>query len=173
MLILYFIRYINARKTFDFPIICGIMIAVIYNMKEYISESPFDTEKEAENLATLLKGGEVIAFRGDLGAGKTCFTRGLAKGLGFKGTVNSPTFALVNEYIGGRLPLYHFDMYRVNSWEDLYSTGFFDYMDMGGVIAAEWSENIDGALGENTIYVTIEKIDENRRKIQICGVDFI
>ena len=140
-------------------------------MVEYISNSPLETEKIAETLANKLLGGEVIAFRGDLGAGKTCFTRGLARGLGFKGFVNSPTFALVNEYLGGRLNLYHFDMYRVENWEDLYSTGFFDYMELGGVIAAEWSENIDGALPENTIYITIEKIDENTRKISIDGVD--
>lgn len=140
-------------------------------MKDFISRLPLQTEKIAEDLAARLLGGEVIAFRGDLGAGKTCFTRGLARGLGFKGFVNSPTFALVNEYLGGRLNLYHFDMYRVENWEDLYSTGFFDYMELGGVIAAEWSENIDGALPENTIYITIEKIDENTRKISIDGVD--
>ena len=142
------------------------------DMKEFISHSPSVTEKIAEELSSKLLGGEVIAFRGDLGAGKTCFTRGLAKGLQFDGMVNSPTFALVNEYLGGRLNLYHFDMYRIENWEDLYSTGFFDYMDLGGVIAAEWSENIDGALPENTIYITIEKIDENTRKISIDGVDY-
>ncbi len=140
-------------------------------MKEFVSRSDTQTEEIAAKLAEKLNGGEVIAFRGDLGAGKTCFTRGLARGLGFSGIVNSPTFALVNEYLGGRLNLYHFDMYRVDNWEDLYSTGFFEYLDMGGVVAAEWSENIDGALGDNTIYITIEKIDENTRNIKICGVD--
>ena len=140
-------------------------------MKEFISRNDNDTERIAEKLADKLMGGEVIAFRGDLGAGKTCFTRGLARGLGFTGTVNSPTFSIVNEYIGGRLNLYHFDMYRVENWEDLYSTGFFEYIDMGGVVAAEWSENIDGALGNNTIYITIEKTDETTRNIKICGVD--
>ena len=140
-------------------------------MKEFISRNDNDTERIAEKLADKLMGGEIIAFRGDLGAGKTCFTRGLARGLGFTGTVNSPTFSIVNEYIGGRLNLYHFDMYRVENWEDLYSTGFFEYIDMGGVVAAEWSENIDGALGNNTIYITIEKTDETTRNIKICGVD--
>ncbi len=140
-------------------------------MKEFVSHCDTQTEQFAQTLAEKLMGGEVIAFRGDLGAGKTCFTRGLAKGLGYNGVVNSPTFALVNEYIGGRLNLYHFDMYRVENWGDLYSTGFFEYIDMGGVVAAEWSENIDGALPDNTIYITIEKIDENTRNIKICGVD--
>lgn len=140
-------------------------------MKEFISHSDIQTEEIAVMLAKKLTGGEVIAFRGDLGAGKTCFTRGLARGLGFTGMVNSPTFSLVNEYLGGRINLYHFDMYRVDNWEDLYSTGFFEYLDMGGVVAAEWSENIEGALPQNTIYITIEKLDENTRNIKICGVD--
>lgn len=136
-------------------------------MCEIISNSPSETEAFAEQFAKELKGGEVIAFKGPMGMGKTCFTRGLAKGLGFIGQVNSPTFALVNEYIGGRLPLYHFDMYRIESWEDLYSSGFFDYKETGGVIAAEWSENIEGALDEDTITVTIERIDGTTRKIII------
>ena len=121
----------------------------------------------AECLAQTLKGGEVIAFRGGLGMGKTCFVRGLAKGLGFTGDVSSPTFALINEYLGGRLNLYHFDMYRVEDWDSLYSTGFFDYLESGGVIAAEWSENIDGALPENTIYVEFERTGENSRTLTI------
>ena len=99
--------------------------------------------------------------------GKTCFTRGLARGLGYKGEVTSPTFALINEYIGGRLPLYHYDMYRVSGWEDLYSTGFFDYIECGGVIAAEWSENIEGALPENTVYVEFKSLGENSREITV------
>lgn len=136
-------------------------------MCEIITNSPGETEAFAEQFAKELKGGEVIAFKGPMGMGKTCFTRGLAKGLGFTGQVNSPTFALVNEYIGGRLPLYHFDMYRIESWEDLYSCGFFDYKDSGGIIAAEWSENIEGALDEDTITVTIERIDDTTRRINI------
>lgn len=138
-------------------------------MEKYYSDSPEETEKLGEALAEKLKGGEVIAFRGGLGMGKTCFSRGLARGLGFKGEVTSPTFALINEYVGGRLPLYHFDMYRINSWEDLYSTGFFEYLDSGGVIAAEWSENIENALPENTITVTFRRIDDNEREITVDG----
>lgn len=140
-------------------------------MSVFITKSEADTEKTGEKLAGYLTGGEVIAFTGDLGAGKTCFTRGLAKGLGFKGTVTSPTFAIINEYSGGQLNLYHFDMYRVTGWEDLYSTGYFDYLEAGGVIAAEWSENITSALPPHTIYVSIEKIDETSRKITVTGVD--
>ena len=134
---------------------------------QYISNSPDDTMRIAERLAETLKGGEVIAFRGGLGMGKTCFVRGLAKGLGFTGDVSSPTFALINEYLGGRLDLFHFDMYRVEDWDSLYSTGFFDYLESGGVIAAEWSENIDGALPENTVYVTFERTGENGRILTI------
>ncbi|MBE6781942.1 MAG: tRNA (adenosine(37)-N6)-threonylcarbamoyltransferase complex ATPase subunit type 1 TsaE [Ruminococcaceae bacterium] len=136
---------------------------------EIITKSPKETEKFAEDFAKNLVGGEIIAFKGPMGMGKTCFTRGLARGLGFSGQVSSPTFALVNEYLGGRLPLYHFDMYKVESWEDLYSCGFFDYMDMGGVIAAEWSENIEGALDENVIFVNISRVDDNTRKITVTG----
>lgn len=142
-------------------------------MKKYISDSPEKTEELGRLLAEKLKGGEVIAYRGGLGMGKTCFTRGVAEGLGFKGAVTSPTFALINEYIGGRLPLYHFDMYRVSGWDDLYSTGFFDYLEAGGVIAAEWSENIDGALPENTVTVSFTRIDDNTREITVDGADYI
>ena len=141
-------------------------------MIEIITNSPAETEAFAESIAEKLVGGEVIAFKGSMGMGKTCFTRGLAKGLGFSGQVTSPTFALVNEYIGGRLSLYHFDMYRIEGWEDLYSCGFFDYIEMGGVIAAEWSENIEGALEDNAISVTIIKLDENSRKIIVEGGAF-
>ena len=136
-------------------------------MEVYFSHSPEKTEEIAALIAKELNGGEVIAFRGDLGMGKTCFTRGLAAGLGFKGEVTSPTFALINEYIGGRLPLYHYDMYRISSWEELYSSGFFEYIDEGGIVAAEWSENIENALPENTIYVEIEAMSENERKITV------
>ena len=136
-------------------------------MQKFISHSPEDTEKIGENLGQTINNGCVIAFRGGLGMGKTCFTRGLAKGLGATDDVTSPTFALINEYLSGRIPLYHFDMYRVSGWEDLYSTGFFDYIEDGGVIAAEWSENIENALPDNTIYVTINKIDDNTREIII------
>lgn len=138
-------------------------------MKSYTTKSPEETESIGFKLAQTLRGGEVIAFRGGLGMGKTCFTRGLARGLGFTGTVTSPTFALINEYIGGRLPLYHFDMYRILGWEDLYSTGFFEYAEQGGVIAAEWSENIENALPAGTVTVSFEQTGENERVINIDG----
>ena len=136
-------------------------------MEVYISNSRGQTVEIGENLGKTLNGGEVVAFRGDLGSGKTCFTSGLAKGLGYKGDVTSPTFALINEYLGGRLPLYHFDMYRISSWDELYSCGFFEYIEVGGVVAAEWSENIESALPDNTIYVEFEKTGENSRKITV------
>ncbi len=141
-------------------------------MKVFNSCSATETENIAARFAQNLKGGEVIAFTGDLGAGKTCFTRGLGLGLGFKGDVTSPTFAIINEYIGGRLNLYHFDMYRVTGWEDLYSTGFFEYLEAGGVVAAEWSENIAAALPEDTIFINIEKTSDTTRKITIKGAKF-
>lgn len=136
-------------------------------MKEFISSSPEETEAIAEALAKELVGSEIIAFKGDLGMGKTCFTRGLAKGLGFTGEVNSPTFSIMNEYKGGRLDLYHYDMYRICSWEDLDSVGFFDYITLGGVVAVEWSENIEAALDGEVITVTIIRLDDNKRKITI------
>ncbi len=135
----------------------------------YISNSPCDTKKIARELAAQFKGGEVVAFYGDLGLGKTCFVKGLAEGLGYTGDVSSPTFAIINEYLGGRLNLYHFDMYRVTGWDDLYSTGYFEYMEAGGVLAIEWSENIENALPEDVIKVTIKRIDENSREIKITG----
>lgn len=138
---------------------------------EIITNSAKETEIFAKQFAKELNGGEVIAFKGSMGMGKTCFTRGLAKGLGFSGQVTSPTFALVNEYIGGRLPLYHFDMYRIEGWEDLYSSGFFDYKESGGVIAAEWSENIEGALDDDTIIISFERLGENSRKITVSRGD--
>ena len=136
-------------------------------METYITNSPEETEEVAKEFAKSLNGGEVIAYRGNLGMGKTCFTRGLAKGLGYDGYVTSPTFALINEYLGGRLNIYHFDMYRISSWDELYSSGFFEYIEQGGIVAAEWSENIENALPQNTIYVELEALDENQRKITI------
>lgn len=137
-------------------------------MEIYFSSKPEETEAIAEKLGKTLKGGTVVAYRGGLGMGKTCFTRGLAKGLGYNGEVTSPTFALINEYIGGRLPLYHYDMYRISSWDELYSSGFFEYIDEGGIIAAEWSENIENALPDKTVYVIIEATGDEGRKITIC-----
>lgn len=136
-------------------------------MERFISKSPQDTENIGKALGEKINDGVVIAFKGGLGMGKTCFTRGLALGLGSSDTVTSPTFALINEYLSGRLPLYHFDMYRISGWEDLYSTGFFDYIAEGGVLACEWSENIENALPENTIFVEFERIDDTTREIVI------
>lgn len=140
-------------------------------MLKFKSQSVTETEDFACRLGEKIKGGTVIAFFGGLGMGKTAFTRGLAKGLGNTADVSSPTFAIVNDY-GGKPPLVHFDMYKVNTWEDLYSSGFFDYLDMGAVIAAEWSENIEAALPENTVKVYIEKGNgENERIITVEGLD--
>ena len=137
---------------------------------EHLTHSAAETEALGCRLGCALAPGTVIAYRGGLGMGKTCFTRGLAAGLGIDpAEVSSPTFALVNEYRGGRLPLWHFDMYRVESFDALYSTGFFDYLDLGGVLALEWSENIDGALPEGTITITFERLGDESRSITIEG----
>ena len=112
----------------------------------YVTNNEEETQQLGERLAGALKPGAVIAFTGDLGAGKTAFTRGLARGLGIEERVTSPTFTIVNEYEGGRLPLFHFDMYRLGSSDELYDIGWEDYLARGGVCAVEWSENIDDAL---------------------------
>lgn len=138
-------------------------------MNRFITNSAEETERLGERIASKLKGTEVIALFGGLGMGKTAFTRGLARGLGADDVVSSPTFALVNEY-SGRVPVYHFDMYRVASWDDLYSTGFFDYLDTG-VLIIEWSENIEGALPENALRITISRGEnDNQRIFDIEGV---
>ena len=135
---------------------------------KFCSDSPEETEKIGAALGRLLQPGAVIAFEGDLGAGKTAFTRGLAKGLGSSDPVTSPTYTIVNEYLGGRLPLFHFDMYRLRSAEDLWDIGWDDYLDRGGVCAVEWSENVRSAL-EDPIFVRIEKTGEDSRCITIEG----
>lgn len=133
------------------------------------TSNPRETQEFAAKFASELNPGDVIAYIGGLGAGKTTFTRGLAQGLGIEEHVASPTFALLNEYRGGRLNLYHFDMYRVLDFESLCSTGFFDYLESDGVLAIEWSENIKDELPENTIYITLERdgSEESHRKITI------
>ncbi len=139
-------------------------------MIRIISDRAAETERIGERLAAKLNGDEVIALFGGLGMGKTAFTRGLARGLGVDDGVSSPTFALVNEY-RGKIPIYHFDMYRVQSWDDLYSTGFFDYID-NGVLVIEWSENIEGALPDNALRVTISRGEHDEQRIfEIEGVD--
>ena len=137
---------------------------------EYITNSPAETEAVAEKLAKLLRPGTVIAYRGDLGAGKTAFTRGLARGLGCDDMVTSPTYTIVNEYLSGRMPLFHFDMYRLASAEDLWDIGWEDYLERGGVCAVEWSENVEEAL-ESFILVNIEKTGDESRRITIEGGD--
>ena len=138
-------------------------------MSRWISNSAEETERLGERVASKLSGTEVIALFGGLGMGKTAFTRGLARGMGADDIVSSPTFALVNEY-RGRVPVYHFDMYRVASWDDLYSTGFFDYLE-NGVLVIEWSENIEGALPENALRITISRGEnDNQRIFDIEGV---
>ena len=131
---------------------------------QFITHSPEETAALAQRMAQDLKGGEVIAFTGGMGAGKTAFTRGLALGLGAGDVVSSPTFALVNEY-SGRLTLEHFDMYRVENWDDLYSTGFFDYLDTDCVLVIEWSENIAGALPETVISIDIRPGENQQDRV--------
>ncbi len=133
---------------------------------EYITHSPAETEAVGEALAKTLRPGTVLAFRGDLGAGKTAFTRGLGRGLGCTERVTSPTYTIVNEYTSGRLPLFHFDMYRLRSSEDLFDIGWEDYLERGGVCAVEWSENVADAL-DGAIWITIEKTGDDSRKITI------
>ena len=137
---------------------------------EYITHSPAETEAVGEALAKTLRPGTVLAFRGDLGAGKTAFTRGLGRGLGCTEWVTSPTYTIVNEYTSGRLPLFHFDMYRLRSSEDLFDIGWEDYLERGGVCAVEWSENVVDAL-DGAIWITIEKTGDDSRKITIEGGD--
>ena len=137
---------------------------------EYITNSPSETEAVGAALAQVLQPGTVIAYRGDLGAGKTAFTRGLARGLGVTDRVTSPTYTIVNEYLGGRLPLFHFDMYRLASSDDLWDIGWEDYLERGGICAVEWSENVADAM-EDAICVTIEKLGEESRRITVEGGD--
>ena len=135
-----------------------------------ITKSPEQTELLGKKLAELLRPGDVIAYYGDLGAGKTAFTRGLAAGLGIREAVTSPTYTIVNEYLSGRMPLFHFDMYRLSSSEELFDIGWEDYLARGGVCAVEWSENVADALTD-AISITIEKdpAQLDWRKITIEG----
>lgn len=132
--------------------------------------SPEETENLGAALALQLHPGDVIAYFGDLGAGKTAFTRGVARGLGITEPVTSPTYTIVNEYLSGRMPLFHFDMYRLGSAEELFDIGWEDYLSRGGVCAVEWSENVEDAL-EDAIRVEIrtDLSQTNRRQIVIDG----
>ncbi len=141
-------------------------------MQVFNTESYSETVALGERFGKVLKGGKVIAFFGGLGMGKTAFVTGIAKGMGIDCEVSSPTFAIVNVY-GKNSELCHFDMYRVSSWEDLYSTGFFEYLDMGSVLCVEWSENIENALPDKSVKIYIEKgKNDNSRVIKIDGCDF-
>ena len=137
---------------------------------EYLSHSVEETEAIGEQLGRSLARGSVVAYLGGLGMGKTAFTRGLARGLGCRGRVTSPTFTIVNEY-SGPIPLFHFDMYRLESEEVLFDIGWDDYLERGGVCAVEWSENVANALPEDTVYVTIARHaqHEDWRHITVTG----
>ena len=137
---------------------------------QFLSHSTQETEAIGEELAQKLRGGDVLAFTGSLGMGKTAFTRGLARGLGCRGRVTSPTFTIVNEY-EGRTPLFHFDMYRLGSSDELFDIGWEDYLARGGVCAVEWSENVMDALPEDTVWVRIAREGDTGRSITIEGVE--
>ena len=139
---------------------------------DYLSNSVEETEALGAELAGRLEPGDVVAFTGDLGAGKTAFVRGLARGLGIPDRVTSPTYTNVNEYEGGRLPLFHFDMYRLGSADELYDIGWEDYLARGGVCAVEWSENVDEALDAETVRVDIRRGErDEQRRIAVTGVE--
>ena len=140
---------------------------------EYITHSPAETEELGCRLGRTLGPGAVVAYFGGLGMGKTAFTRGLARGLGCRGRVTSPTFTIVNEYEGGRLPLFHFDMYWLGSADDLFDIGWEDFLRRGGVCAVEWSETVQEALDADTIYVDIRRgAEDNQRVLTIRGPGF-
>jgi len=140
-------------------------------LNTFITNSKEETIALAEKLATKLNNHDIIFYIGGLGMGKTAFTQGLCNGLGIDADVTSPTFAIVNEYYGRPLSLFHFDMYRIENEDQLFNIGFDDYLDYDGVLAIEWSENIADFFEDNNITVTFEKLDETVRKITIEGVD--
>ena len=139
---------------------------------EFHSASPSETEAIGAALGKILKPGTILAYEGDLGAGKTAFTRGLARGLGCTDMVTSPTYTIVNEYLSGRMPLFHFDMYRLRSSDDLFDIGWEDYLERGGVCAVEWSENVADAM-EDVIRIRIEKTGDESRRITIEGGEYL
>ena len=139
---------------------------------ERYTNSAQETEALGQELVQKMAPGTVIAFSGDLGAGKTAFVRGMARGLGIPARVTSPTFTIVNEYEGGRLPLFHFDMYRLHSSEELFDIGWEDYLARGGICAVEWSENVEEAMEDDAVRVAIRRgADDNTRVITIEGVE--
>ena len=139
-------------------------------MTEFITNSELETEKVGERLARAVSGGAVVAMYGDLGAGKTAFVRGMARGMGLTCRVSSPTFTIVNEYLGER-ELIHFDMYRLSGAEELFDIGWEDYISRGAVCVVEWSENVQDAFFGDEIKVTIDKLSDTGRRIRIEGVE--
>ena len=136
----------------------------------FCTESPEQTERLGKQLAAHLRAGDVVACRGDLAAGKTALTRGIAEGLGVSGPVTSPTYTIVNEYHDGRLPLFHFDMYRLGSADELFDIGWEDYLTRGGVCVVEWAERVEEAFdGLSCIRVDFEKTGDTQRTITITG----
>ena len=140
---------------------------------EIVTKSENETRGFAKTIAEKLSAGDVILYTGEMGAGKTAFTKGIAEYFGTEEEVTSPTFALVHEY-PGRVPVFHFDLYRISGFDDLYAIGFFDYLDRGGILAVEWSENIPELENEleNVVKINIEKLTENERKIAVSGKYF-
>ena len=139
-------------------------------MAEFISHSQLETEEIGQKLAEKLPGGSAVAMYGDLGAGKTAFVRGMAKGMGLSCRVSSPTFTIVNEYLGER-ELIHFDMYRLSSADELFDIGWEDYLSRGAVCAVEWSENVQDAFFGDEVVVRIEKLNDTDRKLTIEGAE--
>lgn len=137
---------------------------------EFVTKSEEETRKTAREIAEKLKAGDVILYSGEMGAGKTAFTKGIAEYFETKEEVTSPTFALINEYFG-KVPIFHFDLYRISDIDELYAIGFFDYLDRGGILVVEWSENIPELAEEldNKVYINIEKLSENERRITVSG----
>lgn len=134
----------------------------------YVTNSPEETEALGAQLAVNLQPGSVVAFTGDLGAGKTAFVRGMASGLGVTDLVSSPTYTIVNEYLSGSMPLFHFDMYRLGSSDELFDIGWEDYLSRGGICAVEWSENVADAM-EDAVFVRIGRVSDTQREIVIEG----
>lgn len=140
---------------------------------EFVTKSENETRELAKKIAEKLCAGDVILYSGEMGAGKTAFTKGLAEYFGTEEEVTSPTFALVHEY-PARVPIFHFDLYRISGFDDLYAIGFFDYLDRSGILAVEWSENIPGLEDEleSVVMIGIEKLGENERRITVSGKHF-
>ena len=149
----------------------GLLEKAVYVLSQItrITHSPEETRQLAREIAPLLRPGDLLAYRGGMGAGKTTFTAGLAQGLGLGDVVSSPTFALVNECRGNGISLCHFDMFRIRGFDDLYSTGFFDYLEGDAILAVEWSENMDGALPQGATVITFDPAGEDARRITIEG----